>query len=324
MVKSLIILKFSLILFIFSGCNLLLSFDGEVCGDGKDNDGDYLIDCADSDCAQSDLCKNEICFNGLDDNNNGIIDCDEDVCTNDPFCSSLRECADCNDFECRESDDCSDQCTPVNAFWNTGKSSDGTSNACSGETQCTFDLVYGSDCRKTIYTPYFSDCETLQDCNKGELCEFGKCSTLCSRDNNYCPIVSPYGDPLICATENTKISHLSMGMCGLKRKCNIVNNGGCPDGFNCRLNIASLLTQVSYATIFTFCSPIQEEEAQGTPCNHVDQCSKSLFCPPEMDGTISRVCSQICFINEDCQENETCFYYNVMYDDRRIGFCRGI
>src|SRR5262249_27123398 len=48
-----------------------------------DNDGDGLIDCADSDCAGNPACKTEICGNCIDDDGDGLVDSDDpDCCDN--------------------------------------------------------------------------------------------------------------------------------------------------------------------------------------------------------------------------------------------------
>jgi hypothetical protein len=65
----------------------------EICGNGIDDDGNGLVDCADPACAGFSFCKNggEICNNGIDDNGNGLVDCDDPACRMDPSCSNGRE-----------------------------------------------------------------------------------------------------------------------------------------------------------------------------------------------------------------------------------------
>ena len=53
----------------------------EVCDDGRDNDGDGLVDCNDPDCATSPACKpHEICGNCIDDDGNGLTDFEDPAC----------------------------------------------------------------------------------------------------------------------------------------------------------------------------------------------------------------------------------------------------
>jgi hypothetical protein len=58
------------------------------CNDHKDNDGDSVIDCGDSDCDAEPHCKpdgkpestNEKCSNWIDDDGDGLIDCEDQEC----------------------------------------------------------------------------------------------------------------------------------------------------------------------------------------------------------------------------------------------------
>jgi hypothetical protein len=55
----------------------------EVCDNGKDDDGDGLIDCADPDCANAPNCVHEICGNCIDDDHNGLVDYEDPACCAD-------------------------------------------------------------------------------------------------------------------------------------------------------------------------------------------------------------------------------------------------
>lgn len=55
----------------------------EICDDGKDNDGDGFVDCADTDCEP---CR-EICNNGLDDDRDRLVDCDDPDCAGKAICT---------------------------------------------------------------------------------------------------------------------------------------------------------------------------------------------------------------------------------------------
>jgi formylglycine-generating enzyme required for sulfatase activity len=63
----------------------------EQCSNGRDDDGDGLIDCADVDCALQKQCQTggDVCGNGLDDDGDGLVDCDDPDCTEDAFCADL-------------------------------------------------------------------------------------------------------------------------------------------------------------------------------------------------------------------------------------------
>ncbi|TKD03209.1 MopE-related protein [Polyangium fumosum] len=93
----------------------------EKCDDGKDNDGDVYVDCADPDCASFGICATclnggpgkpefgtSACKNGLDDDCDGAADCADDDCSASDY--YVTECCDGldengnqipDDFNCR-------------------------------------------------------------------------------------------------------------------------------------------------------------------------------------------------------------------------------
>jgi hypothetical protein len=77
------------------------------CGDGADNDGDGLSDCADADCAGTMACPGSewLCDDGLDDDGDGSSDCDDPDCEGDPNCPS------CGDNWCDAGESCA-TCAP--------------------------------------------------------------------------------------------------------------------------------------------------------------------------------------------------------------------
>ncbi len=97
----------------FGKVRLSLSCCGQqvesFCGDGVDNDGDGLTDCADDDCAGF-TCNSEYhCSDGVDNDSNGKTDCD------DPQCAAADECnveGDCTD-EIDNDDDGATDCDDV-------------------------------------------------------------------------------------------------------------------------------------------------------------------------------------------------------------------
>ena len=75
------------------------------CQDGDDEDGDLLVDCADSDC--SDFCFESTCSDTLDNDYDGLLDCD------DPDCAGSAECGEADCFDGVDNDmdyytDCQD------------------------------------------------------------------------------------------------------------------------------------------------------------------------------------------------------------------------
>jgi hypothetical protein len=78
----------------FSAC-LQATVLVENCTNGKDDDGDGLIDCADPDCAADPACLTtkvggtaEICNNGIDDDGDGLVDCADPDCFSSPLCTT--------------------------------------------------------------------------------------------------------------------------------------------------------------------------------------------------------------------------------------------
>ncbi len=62
-----------------------------ICTDGIDNDGDTLIDCADSDCAAAAECiivdeVKGLCTDGIDNDRDGLTDCADPGCARDQAC----------------------------------------------------------------------------------------------------------------------------------------------------------------------------------------------------------------------------------------------
>ena len=93
------------------------------CDDGKDNDGDGAIDCADSDCTADPACQTctptedpEVsCTDGVDNDCNGSTDCDDANCASDPACQTCTvtedpevSCSDGVDNDCNGATDCAD------------------------------------------------------------------------------------------------------------------------------------------------------------------------------------------------------------------------
>ena len=79
----------------YSGVTLKVSTAGSdpalesVCGDGLDNDGDGLADCADPDCAITPSCLPQpetACDDGLDNDGDGVIDCADSDCATAAAC----------------------------------------------------------------------------------------------------------------------------------------------------------------------------------------------------------------------------------------------
>jgi len=60
------------------------------CSDGRDNDGDGLVDCEDGDCATTHACLEEDCEDGLDNDSDGYGDCQDEDCWGGGVCPVVR------------------------------------------------------------------------------------------------------------------------------------------------------------------------------------------------------------------------------------------
>ncbi len=99
---------------------LICGGGAEVCTNGKDDDGDGFIDCADPDCSNASNCQQtnrEDCTNGEDDDGDGFIDCADPDCSSASNCQATEICSngedddfdgfiDCFDPDCRQAPNC--------------------------------------------------------------------------------------------------------------------------------------------------------------------------------------------------------------------------
>ena len=71
-----------------SPASVLAASQETKCADGRDDDGDGMIDCADADCVKTDICKPDgepenteaRCSDWVDNDSNGATDCDDQDC----------------------------------------------------------------------------------------------------------------------------------------------------------------------------------------------------------------------------------------------------
>jgi subtilisin-like proprotein convertase family protein len=91
------------------GCELAQEL---TCNDGKDNDGDLLVDCLDSDCDGINACEfasEQSCMDNIDNDNNGKTDCADPKCAGKDGCQSIEtSCGDNIDNDADGSTDCDD------------------------------------------------------------------------------------------------------------------------------------------------------------------------------------------------------------------------
>lgn len=163
-------------------CQPLPRCQGEVCGNGIDDDEDGLVDCDDSECraelscararcdtpggcadaacADHPACRGEVCRDGFDDDGDGWADCADGECRGTPECTVEMHCADGLDDDGDGLVDCEDpgchgriECRRV---W-TERCDDGLDN----------DDVAGADCDDPA-------CADHPSCRPGEeICDDG-------------------------------------------------------------------------------------------------------------------------------------------------------
>jgi len=188
-----------------NGCSLypcgVLQCETEICGNGKDNDGDGLIDSEDPDClensgcASSDDClegercefidnagvcvpaENEICDDGKDNDGDGLIDLDDSDCKviKEVVCGNgiVEEGEQCDDSNLIAGDGCSATCIVEEA--EEGRCGDGI---CSSE-----ELLLGI---------CLEDCDVV--CPDVE-------NPVCGKDGN------TYGNSCLAGKENVEIDY---------------------------------------------------------------------------------------------------------------------
>jgi len=107
----------------------------EVCGDGLDNDGNGLADCADTVCAATTPCQEPLppesaCADGVDNDIDGLTDCDDPDCdpidpcyvpSNEIDCSDNLDddqdgLTDCDDDDCLSNAVCAGPTTPCGVY----------------------------------------------------------------------------------------------------------------------------------------------------------------------------------------------------------------
>ncbi len=159
---------------------IILNGPGEICDNGQDDDGDGLIDCADTDECD-DLffqqpCHETECSDGLNNDYDGRTDCDDTDCYGRPGCTTETNCRDgadndgdglvdcrdpncfgqagctvetaCNDNQDNDLDGLIDCADPDDCYGRTGCTVEGVgnNNTCADGRDNDFDcMVDGSD-----------------------------------------------------------------------------------------------------------------------------------------------------------------------------------
>ncbi|PKN45018.1 MAG: hypothetical protein CVU59_10185 [Deltaproteobacteria bacterium HGW-Deltaproteobacteria-17] len=141
---------FIFVLFIALGCAKSTNLAGEKCTDGKDNDGDGLVDCDDPDCVEDASCQAamEICDDHQDNDGDSWVDCDDPDCYASAVCTASGEI--CNDRIDNDDDslvDCDDPdcstsaiCAPDDEVCDDTIDNDGDGYVDCDDMDCTADI----------------------------------------------------------------------------------------------------------------------------------------------------------------------------------------
>ncbi|MEZ4408034.1 MAG: MopE-related protein [Polyangiales bacterium] len=179
----------------------------------------------------------EVCGNGVDDDGNGLTDCADPACAMDPTCRCVPTgaevggaCADGRDNDCDGLTDCADPqcaaapacCRPTGAENTPAACSDGRDNDCDGQTDCadTQCRSFPGCCMPNMPREFGvaactdgvdNDCDGVADCADSDCQPFRGANAECcnGRDDNANGIT----DEFACACENS-------------RQCAGVGNGG--------------------------------------------------------------------------------------------------
>jgi hypothetical protein len=139
----------------------------EICGDSLDNDSDGLADCEDADCDGS--CT-EACGDGRDNDGDGLIDCADQDCSVPEcpeICTDGRDndgdgASDCSDLDCNDPS-CTELCT------------DARDNDGDGAVDCD-DPDCDGDCPENCEDARDNDGDGLIDCSDPQ------CEVICIED----------------------------------------------------------------------------------------------------------------------------------------------
>lgn len=88
------------------GCAYGTPYEPEACSNALDDSGDGQVDCADGECAATELCAGD-CQDGLDNDGDGTFDCGDPSCAPSEPCRG--GCADQTDNDQDGTTDCDDQ-----------------------------------------------------------------------------------------------------------------------------------------------------------------------------------------------------------------------
>lgn len=174
----------------------------ELCSDGKDNNCDGLIDCADSSCQTTPACSCipgsiETCDDKQDNDCDGLIDCNDPDCKGAPMCNCEPLETSCNDGKDNNCDgliDCGDpqcfgqpacqKCDPIETHCQ-----DTTDDDCDGlidcaDPDCAADPACQCAAAEVCGNGKDDDCNGLVDCadpacSASPACQCKKSETIC-------------------------------------------------------------------------------------------------------------------------------------------------
>jgi hypothetical protein len=163
----------------------------EVCNDMVDNDGDFDVDCEDTDCRSDPACTETgpECSDRIDNDNDFETDCQDFDCRSDPACDESTHCSDHIDNDDDFDTDCLDSdCSSQAICLETGANcADGIDNDVDGHIDCAdTDCASITSCNEAMNCGdrIDNDGDDLVDCADSNCASNALCTTTETNCNN--------------------------------------------------------------------------------------------------------------------------------------------
>jgi len=229
--------------------------DTACCSDGRDNDGDGLVDCEDPDCAGIDPCGSSgetDCANGEDDDGDGLVDCEDPDCATAPPCTTPPTETDCTNGEDDDGDgaaDCDDEDCAEDP-------------ACATETDCANGEDDDGD--------GLVDCEDTADCSLDPACIESDCGN--GEDDD--------GDGL---TDCEDVDCAGVGCCPGPERCDDLVDNDVDGLIDCE-DVDSCIDADVCAPPDEDCSNGEDDDGDGLTDCEDPECVRFVDCPPVETG----------------------------------------
>lgn len=279
---------FITMIFLLGSCSLLVSFDEDDLNNinnsnNTNNINNTTINNTNNINNNTNNINGEVCWNLADDDGDTYSDCEDTECSSHEFCAASDSCisSQCNLITCRWSQVCETGCKIAHSYWNTEYPGN-----CSNDSNyvCTFDYNVSSGmlfkCVDPPDTAHYGSC--TGGCPKGDICLNGRCFSVCSEDNPYCPagIITDLKDSFCLYEGNEITASLNLGYCAFAKECNPAQND-CPDFHYCRMRLDNQVWK-------TYCSAYSGKLPTGSDCIRQEDCQSGNIC---LEGECRKTCT---------------------------------